>query len=110
MIKNINKIGSFILLFMFRVLALNEFQIMNFSDILRNIFYFSAIILIIFSSAITLITNKSSFFKFMSTIIILSLIAGGILFIINSDLNIALYVCIILSSISCMIDMFYKPL
>lgn len=110
MIKNINKICSFILLFLFLVLALNELKIMNYSDILKNIFYFITMILIMFSSVITLLTNKSGFFKFTSVVIMLSLVAGGILSIIKPGLNIALYVCIILSAVYSMIDMFYKPL
>ena len=110
MIKNISKICSFILLFLFIVLALNQFKIMNFSDVLKNIFYFSTMILIVFSSVITLLTNKSGFFKFVSVLIMLSLIGGGIIYIIKPGLNIVLYVCIVLSAIYSMIDMFYKPL
>lgn len=110
MIKNISKICSFILLFLFLVLALNELKIMNYSDILKNIFYFITMILVMFSSVITLLTNKSGFFKFTSVVIMLSLVAGGILYIIKPSLNIALYVCVILSCIFSMIDMFYKPL
>lgn len=110
MIKNISKVCSFILLFLFLVLALNQFEIMNYSDILKNIFYFTTMILIMFSSVITLLTNKSGFFKFISVVIMLSLVVGGIIYIIKPGLNIVLYVCIILSSVYSMIDMFYKPL
>lgn len=62
MIKNISKICSFVLLFLFLVLILNQFEIMTYSDILKNIFYFLGILLIMLSSVITLLTNKSGFF------------------------------------------------
>ena len=110
MIKNISKICSFILLFLFLVLTLNQFEIMTYSDILKNIFYFLGILLIMFSSVITLLTNKSNFFKFLSVSIMLSLVAGGIMSIINPGLNIFLYICMILSAVYSIIDMFYKPL
>ena len=110
MIKNISKICSFILLFLLLVLALNQFQIMNYSNTLKNIFYLLTMILIMFSSVLTLLTNKSGMFKFLSVIIMLSLIAGGILSIITPGLNISLYICIVLSAIYSMIDMFYKPI
>ncbi|PPV12425.1 hypothetical protein AWN73_18765 [Clostridium butyricum] len=109
MIKNISKICSFVLLFLFLVLILNQFEIMTYSDILKNIFYFLGILLIMLSSVITLLTNKSGFFKFLSVSIMLCLVAGGIMSIINPGLNIFIYICMILSAIYSMIDMFYKP-
>jgi len=110
MIKNISKICSFVLLFLFLVLILNQFEIMTYSDILKNIFYFLGILLIMLSSVITLLTNKSGFFKFLSVSIMLCLVAGGIMSIINPGLNIFIYICMVLSAIYSMIDMFYKPL
>lgn len=62
------------------------------------------------SSVITLLTNKSGFFKFLSVSIMLCLVAGGIMSIINPGLNIFIYICMVLSAIYSMIDMFYKPL
>lgn len=108
MIKNISKISSFLLLFFIAVLALNEFKIVNYSPNLKNIFYFLTMILIMFSSVITMLTNKSGFFKFVSVVIILALIAGGIASILQPGLNIFLYVCVVLTAIYSLIDMFYK--
>ena len=108
MIKNISKICSFLLLFLLSVLALNEFQIMNYSDNLRKIFYFLTLILIMFSSVTTLLTNKSGFFKFVGVVIILALTVGGVISIIKPGLNISLYVCLILTVVYSLVDMFYK--
>lgn len=108
MIKNVSKICSFFLLFLFAVLALNEFKIMTYSESLKNIFYFLTLIFIMFSSVTTLITNKSGFFKFVSILIMLALVIGGILSILKPGLNIALYVCILLTAIYSLVDMFYK--
>lgn len=108
MIKNISKICSFLLLFLLLVLALNEFKIMNYSDDLKRIFYFLTLILIMFSSVTTLLTNKSGFFKFVSVVIMLALVVGGVMSILKPGLNISLYVCIILTAVYSLIDMFYK--
>jgi len=108
MVKNISKICSFLLLFLLSVLVLNEFQIMNYSDNLKKIFYFLTLILIMFSSVTTLLTNKSGFFKFVSVVIMLALAVGGILSILKPGLNISLYVCLILTVVYSLVDMFYK--
>lgn len=108
MIKNISKICSFLLLFFLAVLALNEFKIMNYSDDLKKIFYFLVLILIMFSSVTTLLTNKSGFFKFVSVLIMLSLVIGGVMSILKPGLNISLYVCLILTVVYSLVDMFYK--
>lgn len=108
MIKNISKICSFLLLFILAILTLNEFKIMNYSDDLKKIFYFLTLILIMFSSVITLLTNKSGFFKFVSVVIMLSLVVGGVMSILKPGLNISLYVCVILTVVYSLIDMFYK--
>jgi len=108
MIKNVSKICSFLLLFLLSVLALNEFQIMNYSDNLKKIFYFLTLILIMFSSVTTLLTHKSGFFKFVSVVIMLALAVGGVLSILKPELNISLYVCLILTVVYSLVDMFYK--
>lgn len=110
MIHNISKICSFLLLFFISVLTLNQISIITFSDILKNIFYFLTLILIMFSSVTTILTNKSGFFKFIGAVIIAALVVGGILSILKPGLNIVIYGCIILTAIYSMIDIFYKPL
>ena len=106
MIKNISKICSFLLLFLLAVLALNEFQIMNYSADLKKIFYFLTLILIMFSSVTTLLTNKSGFFKFVSVVIMLALVIGGIISILKPGINISLYVCIILTVVYSLVECF----
>lgn len=108
MIKNLNKICSFFLLFLLALLALNEFQIMNYSTDLKKIFYFLTLVLTMFTSVTTLLTNKSGFFKFISFVIISALIIGGVTLILKPGLNLSLYICLILTVISSLIDMFYK--
>lgn len=110
MIRNISKICSFLLLFFISVLTLNQINIVTFSDILKNIFYFLTLLLIMLSSVTTLLTNKSVFFKFIGALIITALAVGGVLAILTPGLNIVIYGCIILTAIYSMIDIFYKPL
>ena len=108
MVKNISRICSFSLLFLLSIIALNEFQIMSYSGNLKNIFYFITLILIMFSSVTTLLTNKSGFFKFVSVLIMAALVAGGVMSILKPGLNISLYICVILIAIYSLIDIFYK--
>ena len=110
MIRNISKVCSFLLLFFISVLTLNQISIVTFSDMLKNIFYFLTLILIMVSSVTTILRNKSGFFKFIGALIIAALVVGGILSILKPGLNIVIYGCIILTAIYSMIDIFYKPL
>lgn len=108
MIRSVSKVCSFLLLFFISVLSLNKFNIMSYSDILKNIFYFLTLILIMFSSVTTLLTNKSGFLKFVGGLIIATLTFGGIAAIVKPGLNIGIYVCVILTAVFCLVDMFYK--
>lgn len=108
MIKNASKVCSFLLLFLFAALGLNQFKIISFSSQLEYIFYYVTMLLIMFSSVTTLITNKSGFFKFVSIVIIGCLVVGGVFAIIHPGFNIFLYVTIIFTSIYSLVDMFYK--
>ena len=108
MINNVSKICSFLLLFLFAVLGLNQFEIISYSKQLEYIFYFLSLLLIMFSSVTTLLTNKSGFFKFISIAIMACLAIGGVGAIIKNTFNIFLYVSAIFSSIYSLVDMFYK--
>ena len=108
MINNISKVCSFVLLFSILVLGLNQIKIISYSDDLKNIFCFMILILTMFTSVTCLATNKSGFLKFFSTVTILTLIAGGIITILQPGINIFIYIFLICSSIFSLLDMFYK--
>ncbi|MBW6408873.1 hypothetical protein [Clostridium weizhouense] len=108
MIKVINKVTSFLLLFFILVLLLNKVKVIDYSENLKNIFYFLTIILTLFSSTNVVITSKSGFLKFVNAIIILALIMGGIISILKPGLNIYIYICLLLTSIYCTLDIFYR--
>ena len=108
MINNVSKICSFLLLFLFAVLGLNQFEIISYSTQLEYIFYFLSLLLIMFSSVTTLLTNKSGFFKFISIAIMACLAIGGVGAIIKNTFNIFLYVSAIYTAIYSLVDMFYK--
>lgn len=108
MIKTISKVCSFVLLFSILVLGLNQIKIITYSDNLKNIFYFMVLILTMFTSVTCLATNKSGFLKFLSLVTILTLIAGGILSILQPGINVFIYTFIVCSSIFSLLDMFYK--
>ncbi|MBE6071246.1 MAG: hypothetical protein E7208_04740 [Clostridium butyricum] len=108
MITNVSKICSFLLLFLFTVLSLNQFEIISYSEQLKYIFYFVSLLLIMFSSVTTLLTNKSGFFKFISIAIMACLAVGGISAIIQNGFNIFLYVSVIFTAVYSLVDMFYK--
>ncbi len=108
MIKVINKVTSFLLLFFILVLCLNKLKVIDYSKELRNIFYFLTLILTVFSAINVILTSNSKLFKFINMVIILNLIIGGIISILESGLNMYIYSCLAFISIYCIIDMFYK--
>ncbi|SFC32366.1 hypothetical protein [Clostridium uliginosum] len=108
MIKIMNKINSFLLLFLILVLLLNKVKVIDYSLTLKNIFSFLTLILTLLSATNVILTSKSGFFKFINVVIILALIAGGILAILKPGLNIYIYTCLLFTSVYCFIDMFYK--
>ncbi|MDR5586097.1 MULTISPECIES: hypothetical protein [Clostridium] len=108
MIKVVNKVTSFLLLFFILVLSLNKLKVIDYSEDLRNIFYFLTLILTIFSAINVILTTNSKLFKFINIVIILNLIIGGIISILESGLNMYIYSCLAFTSIYCIIDMFYK--
>lgn len=106
--KFFNKVTSFFLLFLLLVLSLNKLKVIDYSQDLRNIFYFLTLVLTIFTSINVILTNNSKLSKFINIVIILNLIIGGIISILETGLNIYIYICLIFTSIYCIVDMFYK--
>ncbi|WP_438571203.1 hypothetical protein [Clostridium sp.] len=104
----INKITSILLIFFIVLLALSQYSIIQISDTLKSICYFLSLVLIILSSTRELFTTNSGFSKFISISILLSSLIGGIFAIINSELNIFIYICILFSLIFGLIDLVYK--
>lgn len=104
----INKITSILLIFFIVLLALSQYSIIQISDTLKSVCYFLSLVLIILSSTRELFTTNSGFSKFISITILLSLLIGGVFAIINSGLNILLYLCILFSLIFGLVDLVYK--
>ncbi|MDQ0148775.1 hypothetical protein ACFO6R_00520 [Eubacterium multiforme] len=106
--KYIQKIISLSLIVLILLLTLNHFKIIELSKILKESFSFITLILIIISSVSVLNGKKAGIYKFINYIILITAILGGIFVIINSKLNLSVYVCILFTLTYALIDMLYK--
>lgn len=104
----LNKLISILIIFFIVFLILNKYYIIHFSDTLKNVLSFLTIILILISSTREVITNKSGFSKFINCTILFCSIVGGVFAIINNQLNLFVYICIIFSLAYGVIDLVYK--
>ncbi|MCR6514396.1 MULTISPECIES: hypothetical protein [Clostridium] len=104
----LQKLISLLVLFLLSLLTLNHFKIVILASPLYEILLFVTTALIIMS-AISVINNcKSGFNKFLNYVILITAIFGGILVIVDSKLNIFVYICIAVSAIYSLMDMIYK--
>lgn len=106
--KIVHKVISLILVILITLLVLHYTSIVTFSDNLRDLLSFSTLLLIIFSSTSTICSNGTSFNKFINYLIIIGTFLGIGLYIIQGKLNYIIYVVILFTAVSSLMDMFYK--
>lgn len=105
MTKFINKFLNILLIVFLTLVVLNQLYVIEFSSNLKNIFIFLTLIIILFIAIKELLIGKSNFLKFTSCTILLTIISGGILSIINSQLNFLIYICILFSVFQCLFEL-----
>ena len=103
--KVLSKILSVILVMLICFLILNEYYVIKFSDDLRNVFAFLAIVTIFLTSIAEIISKGFTFSKFLSFVILFSLIVGGTFAIINRQMNLLIYICILSSLIQGLVQL-----
>ncbi|MBM7835787.1 hypothetical protein [Clostridium sardiniense] len=106
--KYIEKLISLLLVVLILLLTFNHFKIIQFSKVLKDSFSFLTLILIIISSVTVINGKKSGIYKFINYIILISAILGGIYVIINSKLNLSVYICLLFTLSYAIVDMLYK--
>ena len=106
--KYIEKLISLLLVVLILLLAFNHFNVIQFSEVLRHSFSFITFILVIISSFSVINGRKPVAYKVVNYIILISAIIGGIYAIINSKLNISIYICLLFSIAYAIVDMLYK--
>ena len=104
----INKIINILLVFFIVFIILNQYYIIEFSNTLKYVLYFLTLILMLVSSTKEILISKSGLTKFINCIILFSFIVGGVFLIINNQVNIFIYICILFSLINGFIDLVYK--
>ncbi|GAB6169249.1 hypothetical protein JCM1393_17090 [Clostridium carnis] len=104
----INKIINILLILFISFLILNEYYVIQFSDTLKNVFVFLTLILVLLSSTKEIITSSSGLSKFINCIILFCTIVGGVFSIVNKQLNIFIYICLLFSVTYGFVDLVYK--
>lgn len=103
-----HKIVSLILVVIITLLLLHYTSIISFSRDILDSLCFTTLSLIIFSATTILCSKSSKLYKFINAIILISIFSGVLLYIIQNKLNYAIYISLLLTLISALMDMFYK--
>ena len=103
--KFINRFLNILLIVFITLLFLNQLYVIEFSTDLKKIFIFLTFIMILFVATKEILTGKSNFLKFINIVTLCSIIIGGILSIINNQLNIFIYICILFSLFQCLFEL-----
>lgn len=106
--KMILKTVSLSLLILITLLVLDYFKVITFTNMIQKALSTITVILTVFSSTCVICTSKSGFNKFLNYIILLSITAGLLMYIITNSLNTILYVALLLTVIYALMDMLYK--
>lgn len=106
--KYIEKLISLLLVVLILLLTFNHFKIIQFSKVLKDSFSFITLILIIISSVTVINGKKAGIYKFINYIILISAVFGGIHIVINSKLNLSVYICLLFTLSYAIVDMLYK--
>lgn len=106
--KIIDKVLSIFLIMFVVFLILNEYYIIQFSDTLKSVLAFLTLVLILVISMKELITNKSGLARFINGVILFFIIVGGVFAIVNSNLNLFIYISLLFSMVFSIISLVYK--
>ena len=86
---------------------MNKF-VNNFINILLVVFItllFLTLIMILFIANKEILTGKSNLIKFINIVTLCSIVIGGILSVLNNQLNILIYICILFSLFQCLFEL-----
>ena len=104
----ISRFFNIILIILITGLALDEYNIINFSSIIKEILFFLTFILILICSTKEIILNRSILSKFINFIIICCGIIGGITSIMVNQISYVVYAGILMSLVYGFIELVYK--
>ncbi|WP_294129694.1 hypothetical protein [uncultured Clostridium sp.] len=103
--KFINGFLNILLIVFITLLLLNQLYVIEFSTDLKKIFIFLTFIMILFVATKEILTGKSNFLKFINIVTLCSIIIGGVLSVLNNQLNIFIYICILFSLFQCLFEL-----
>ncbi|MGL5351835.1 MAG: hypothetical protein ACRDA5_00770 [Clostridium sp.] len=106
--KVIDKLLSIFLIMFVVFLILNEYYVIQFADTLKNVLSFLTLILILMTSMKELVSNKSVIARFINGVILFCTIVGGVFAIVNTSLNMFIYVSLLFSTVFSLISLVYK--
>ncbi|MGL5087415.1 MAG: hypothetical protein ACRC68_17140 [Clostridium sp.] len=106
--KVIDKLLSILLIMFVVFLVLNEYYVIQFAETLKNVLLFLTLILILMTSMKELVSNKSVIARFINGVILFCTIVGGVFAIVNTSLNMFLYVSLLFSTVFSLISLVYK--
>lgn len=106
----ISRFFNIILIVLITGLALDEYNIINFSSILKEILFFLTFILILICATKEIILNKSILSKFVNFTILCCGIIGGITSIMVNQINYVIYIGTLMALIYGFVELVYKKI
>lgn len=103
--KFVNNFINILLVVFITLLCLNQLYVIEFSANLEKIFIFLTLIMILFIANREILTGKSNLIKFINIVTLCSIVIGGILSVLNNQLNILIYICILFSLFQCLFEL-----
>lgn len=108
--KIVHKIISLFLVISIMLITLYYTNIITFSDIVYKCMCFITIVFMIISSTSEVCSSSTAFNKFLNYLIIVGTLAGVIWFIVYGSFNYIIYITLLCTLISSLMDLFYKKI
>lgn len=90
------------------LLTLNQFNIIQFADSIRDVFIFLTLTLILLTSSKELLTSNSKLTKTLSITILACAIIGGIYTVSSKQVSILIYCCLFFSLLQGFLDLVHS--
>ena len=104
----LNRFFYILLIIFITFLVLNQFYVIDFSSNLRNVFIFLTLILILLTSMKEILSGKNTFIKILNWLTLICTVIGGMISIIQGQLNTFVYICLTFSLINGIIVLTYS--
>lgn len=106
--KIVHKIISLFLVISIMLITLYYTDIITFSSVVYKCICFGTIVFMIIASTAEICSNTTAFNKFINYLIIVGTLAGILWYIVYGSFNYIIYITLLCTLVSSLMDLFYK--